>query len=157
MIDKIFKLKRNGKKIGFTASTFDVLHAGHIAMLAEACDNCDFLVVGLLTDPTNDRSDTKNKPVQSSLERWIQISSVKGVDLVIPFDTERDLNDMIELIKPNIRFVGEEYEDLEFTGKNIEGVKIFYNKRSHSFSTSELRERIVQAGPVKSTKHLPIK
>lgn len=148
MLNKIFELKNQGKKIGFTASTFDVLHAGHIAMLAETKARCDFLVVGLLTDPTIDR-DYKNKPVQSTLERWVQVSAVESVDMIIPFDTEKDLEDMLNLIKPNIRGVGEEYRNVEFTGKHIEGIEIFYNTRSHSFSTSELRERIVKAGSVK--------
>lgn len=154
MLSKIFELKNQGKRIGFTASTFDVLHAGHIAMLAETKARCDFLVVGLLTDPTIDR-DYKNKPVQSTLERWVQVSAVESVDMIIPFDTEKDLEDMINLIKPHIRGVGEEYRNVEFTGKHIEGVDIFYNTRSHSFSTSELRERIVKAGSVKPTAVRP--
>ncbi len=142
MLSKIFELKKENKIIGFTASTFDLLHAGHTAMLAEAKANCDFLIVGLLTDPTNDRPDTKNKPIQSSFERWTQVSSLEFVDLVIPFDTEQDLVDMLLLIKPDVRIVGEEYKNTEHTGKDIEGIKIIYNKREHSFSTSELRERV---------------
>ena len=151
MLNKIFELKAQGKKIGMTFSTFDVLHAGHIIMLAEAKSRCDFLIVGLLSDPTIDRPDTKNKPVQTTLERWVQVAAVGSVDMIIPFDTERDLYDMLCFIKPNIRIVGEEYKDVEFTGKHIEGIEIFYNPRAHSFSTSELRERIVQAGSVKPT------
>lgn len=151
MLNKIFDLKAAGKRIGFTASTFDCLHAGHIIMLAEAKSRCDFLIVGLLTDPTIDRPDTKNKPAQTTLERWVQVSGVGFVDMIIPFDTERDLHDMLSFIKPNIRIVGEEYRDVEFTGKHIEGIEIFYNPRSHSFSTSELRARIVEAGNVKPT------
>lgn len=151
MLNKMFEMKREGKIIGFTASTFDVLHSGHIIMLAEAKARCDFLIVGLLTDPTIDRPDTKNKPAQSTLERWVQISGVGFVDMVIPFDTERDLHDMLSFIKPHIRIVGEEYRDVEFTGKHIDGIEIFYNPRSHSFSTSELRARIVEAGHVKPT------
>jgi len=145
MLNKIFELKNDNKIIGFTASTFDVLHAGHVVMLAEAASKCDFLIVGLLTDPTISRQETKNKPIQTTFERWIQVVGIENVDLVIPFDSEDDLYDMIQLIKPNIRFVGEEYKDKEFTGKNIDGVKIYYNKRAHSFSTTELRERIVKA------------
>lgn len=148
MITKIFKLKQEGKKIGFTASTFDILHAGHCAMLAEAKMNCDFLVVGLLTDPTNDRP-TKNKPVQSTFERWVQVASITYVDMIIPFDTEKDLEDMIKVIQPDIRFVGEEYRGTAFTGKGIKDVEIYFNKREHSFSTSELRERVLKAGNVK--------
>jgi len=154
MIGKVFELKKDNKIIGFTASSFDCLHAGHVTMLAETKSRCDFLIVGLLTDPTIDRS-YKNKPVQSSLERWIQVASVEFVDMVIPFDTEKDLEDMLNLIKPNIRGVGEEYRDVEFTGKQIQDIDIYYNKRSHSFSTSELRERIVNAGSVKPTTVQP--
>lgn len=143
MIGEIFKLKSKGKRIGFTCSAFDVLHAGHIAMLAEAKTQCDFLIVGLLTDPTIDRPTTKNKPVQSILERWIQVSAVEFVDMVIPFDTEKNLEDLIKLIKPNIRIVGEEYKNQNFTAKEVQGVEIYYNKREHSFSSSELRERII--------------
>lgn len=151
MLSKIFELKAQGKKIGITFSTFDVLHAGHIIMLAEAKSRCDFLIVGLLTDPTIDRPDTKNKPAQTTLERWVQVAAVGSVDMIIPFDTERDLYDMLSFIKPHIRIVGEEYRDVEFTGKHIDGIEIFYNPRSHSFSTSELRARIVKAGSVKPT------
>lgn len=151
MFSTIFKLKQEGKIIGFTASTFDLLHAGHAVMLAEAKSHCDFLIVGLLTDPTIDRPDTKNKPVQTTFERWIQTASIEFVDLIIPFDTERDLYDMLTIIKPNVRIVGEEYQDIEFTGKHIKGIDIIYNKRDHAFSTSELRDRVLNAGPVKAT------
>ena len=148
MLGQIYKLKAEGKVVGFTASTFDILHAGHLVMLAEAKARCDYLIVGLLTDPTHDR-DYKNHPVQSILERWVQVAGVEFVDMIIPFDTEKDLEDMLNLIKPDIRTVGEEYKDVDFTGKNIDDIEIFYNPRAHSFSTSELRERIVNAGEVK--------
>lgn len=156
MLSTIFKLKAEGKIIGFTASSFDVLHSGHIAMLAEVKSRCDFLIVGLLTDPTIDR-EYKNKPVQTTFERWVQVSAVESVDMIVPFDTEKDLEDLLHLIKPNIRGVGEEYRDIEFTGKYIEDIEIYYNKRSHSFSTSELRERIVKAGSVKPSMTEPTK
>ena len=130
-------------KIGFTCSTFDLFHAGHIVMLKEAKSLCDYLVVGLLVDPTKDRPDSKNKPVQSIFERYIQVSSCKYVDEVIPFESEQDLVDMILTINPDIRIVGEEYKDKEHTGKGL--CNIHYNKRRHSFSTSELRERVINA------------
>ena len=139
---EINKLKKQGKKIGFTASTFDLLHAGHIAMLAEAKSNCDFLIVGLLTDPTISRP-FKNKPIQTVFERYLQAQAIEYIDLIIPFESEKDLEDMILTIMPDVRFVGEEYKDQEHTGKNIEGVKLFYNKRRHSFSSTELRERVI--------------
>lgn len=141
MFKDILKIKAENKKIGFTASSFDLLHAGHCAMLQEAKSNCDFLIVGLLNNPKIDRVE-KNKPIQSIFERWIQISSMTFVDMVIPFETEKDLEDMLLLIKPNIRFVGEEYKNIEHTGKNISDIEIYYNSRKHSFSSSELRERI---------------
>lgn len=143
----IQKLKSENKVLGFTASTFDLgPHAGHISMLAEAKTHCDFLIVGLLSDPTNDRADTKNKPVQSLFERWVQLSAVQFVDMIIPFESEQDLVDLLLVVKPNIRFAGEEYKNTNHTGKHIEGIEMYYNKREHSFSSSELRERVIKRG-----------
>src|SRR5574344_230722 len=128
-LDKIVQLKKMGKKIGFTCSTFELgPHSGHDVMLMECKQNCDFLIVGLLTDPTISRPE-KNK----------------YVDMVIPFDTECDLEDMLKIIMPDVRFCGEEYKGKTHTGSNIEGIKIFYNKRNHSFSSSSLRERVYYA------------
>jgi len=141
MLREINLLKAAGKIVGFTASTFDLLHAGHVAMLSEAGSQCDYLIVGLLTDPTIDR-DFKNKPVQSVFERWVQVQSHESVSAVIPFESENDLEDMLLLLSPDVRFVGEEYKDIDHTGKNIEGIKIIYNKRRHSFSSTTLRERV---------------
>lgn len=141
MFEKIIELKNKGVCIGFTASTFDLLHAGHIAMLEEARSMCDFLIVGLLTDPTISRPKLKNKPVQSMYERYVQLQAVKGIDMIIPFDTEEDLENMLLMIKPHKRFVGEEYKDKEHTGKHIAGIEIIYNERKHNYSTSELRNR----------------
>lgn len=137
-------LRSQGKKIGFTASSFDLLHPGHIAMLAEAKSQCDFLVVGLLTDPTISRPDTKNKPVQTTFERYIQIQAVEYVDWLIPFDSEDDLVQMIKMIKPHIRFVGEEYKGTPHTGHDIPDVFIYYNRRNHDYSTTSLRERLTK-------------
>lgn len=131
-------------KIGLTASTFDLFHAGHTVMLMEAKSMCDYLIVGLLVDPTKDRPDTKNSPVQSIFERYLQVSACKFVDEVIPFESESDLVDMILTINPDIRFCGEEYKDVDHTGKGL--CKIHYNRRRHTFSTSELRSRVVAAG-----------
>ena len=143
-LSKINELKNKGKIIGFTASTFDLLHAGHVAMLSEARSKCDYLVVGLLTDPTHDREDSKNTPVQSILERWLQLQALSYVDAIIPFDDEKDLEDLLLLLMPNVRFVGEEYRDIEHTGKHIQGIEIVYNERKHSFSSSGLRKRVHQ-------------
>lgn len=127
-------------KIGFTCSTFDLFHSGHIVMLQEAKSLCDYLVVGLLIDPTIDRPGKKNKPIQSSFERYVQLSSCRYVDEIIPFETEKDLVDMILTINPDIRIVGEEYKGTDHTGIGL--CPIHYNKRRHSFSSSDLRERI---------------
>jgi len=138
---QIAKLKKEEKIIGFTASTFDLLHAGHIIMLQQAKTQCDFLIVGLLTDPTRDRPN-KNYPIQTSFERWLQAQAIKAVDKLIPFDTEEDLETMIKILKPNIRFVGEEYKGKPHTGHDIPNVKIIYNKREHNYGSTQLRQKI---------------
>lgn len=130
-------------KIGFTASTFDLLHAGHIVMLQEAKSLCDYLIVGLLIDPTVDRPEQKQRPVQSSFERYIQLSACRYVDEIIPFETEKDLEDMILTINPDIRIVGEEYKGKDHTGVGL--CPIHYNKRRHSFSSRDLRDRVVRS------------
>ena len=139
---EIAQLKEEDNVIGFTASTFDMLHAGHVIMLQEAKAQCDILIVGLLTDPTRDRSDSKNRPIQTSWERWIQAQAIRAIDVVVPFDTEEDLENMIKILKPDVRFVGEEYEGKKHTGWNIEGTKIIYNKRAHNYGSTQLREKI---------------
>ncbi|MCP4832514.1 MAG: adenylyltransferase/cytidyltransferase family protein [Gammaproteobacteria bacterium] len=136
---------RDRGKIGFTCSTFDLLHAGHITMLEEARRQCDFLVVGLQNDPTMDRPDTKNSPVQSLVERQIQLSAVKYVDEIIVYNTEQDLRDLLLTLPINVRILGVEYENTEFTGKEIcknRDIDCFFNKRDHSFSSTSLRKRI---------------
>ena len=133
-----------GKPVGFTCSTFDLLHAGHILMLAECKTICDHLIVGVQSDPTIDRPNTKNKPVQSIVERFVQLSAVKFVDEIIVYDTEKDLEDLLMFLPISVRIIGEEYKDKEFTCKQIceeRGIKIWYNSRSHRFSSSELRNR----------------
>lgn len=137
-----------GKPVGFTCSTFDLLHAGHILMLAEAKSICDYLIVGVQSDPTIDRPETKNKPVQSIVERYVQLSAVKFIDEIIVYDTEKDLEDLLMFLPITLRIIGEEYRDKPFTGKNIcedRGIKIFYNSRTHRFSSSELRQRTYQS------------
>jgi glycerol-3-phosphate cytidylyltransferase len=137
-----------GKTVGFTCSTFDLLHAGHILMLAEAKSKCDHLIVAIQTDPTIDRPDTKNKPVQSIIERYVQLSAVKYVDDIIVYQTERDLEDMLMILPINVRICGEEYKDKHLTGRDIcleRGIEIYYNSRTHRFSSSELRQRTYQS------------
>lgn len=131
-------------KIGFTCSTFDLFHAGHIIMLEEAKNQCDFLIVGLQTDPTIDRPNTKNKPIQGVFERWAQLKACKFVDQIIPYSTEKELRDILLSFTINVRILGEEYEGKEFTGHDIP-MEFYFNKRRHSFSTSELRQRVIDA------------
>jgi glycerol-3-phosphate cytidylyltransferase len=128
-------------KIGFTCSCFDLFHAGHVMMLKEAKTKCDFLIVGLQTDPTIDRPE-KNKPVQSVLERFIQLDACKYVDQIIPYSTEKELMDVLTSYTIDVRIIGEEYRDKQFTGHNL-SMEIYYNSRKHSFSTTELRQRVL--------------
>lgn len=125
---------------GFTASAFDLLHSGHIAMLEEAHNQCDYLIVGLHTDPTADRPN-KNKPVQTTFERFIQLKGCKFVDEIIPYDTEEDLVNLLQLVKPDVRFIGEDYRGKTFSGDDLD-IPIIYTRRRHNFSTSALRQRV---------------
>ena len=131
-------------KIGFTCSTFDLLHSGHIMMLREAASVCDYLICGLQIDPSNNRAG-KNKPLQSIVERHTQLSAVRYVDEIIPYEWEHDLEDILQSYPINVRILGEEYRDRQFTGKSFcetNGIELYYNKRKHRFSSSELRDRI---------------
>ena len=132
-------------KIGFTCSTFDLLHAGHVQLLRHAKDQCDYLIVGLQTDPTIDRPDTKNKPIQTLVERYTQLRAVRYVDEIIPYQTEKDLEDILSLYNLDIQILGEEYREKDFTGKDIvrkRGIEFYFNERSHRFASSELRQRV---------------
>jgi glycerol-3-phosphate cytidylyltransferase len=132
--------------VGFTASAFDLLHAGHVQMLREAKEQCDYLIVGLQTDPTLDRTD-KNPPVQTIVERYTQLKGIEYVDEIIPYGTEQDLEDILTMYHIHVRVIGEEYRDREFTGKDIcnkLGIDIYFNKRNHRFSTSDLRKRVCE-------------
>ena len=148
IFNKVRELKDQGKKIGITFSTFDMLHAGHIAMLAEAKNHCDYLIAGLQTDPTIDRPDTKNKPVQSIVERQIQLSATRYVDEVVVYQTEQDLIDLLLILPVDVRILGVEYQQREFTGRQQcqeRGIELIFNGRDHSFSSSSLRKRVVAA------------
>ena len=139
--------KVNGEllKVGFTCSTFDLLHAGHILMLEEAKQQCDYLICLLQTDPTIDRPSTKNKPIQSIVERHVQLQAVKYVDQVVVYSTEQDLVDLIQILPVDVRILGEEYKDKPFTGKaecEALGIAFYYNSRAHRFSSTELRNRV---------------
>lgn len=128
------------KKIGLVTSCFDLFHAGHVLMLKEAKDQCDYLIAALQTDPTLDRS-FKNKPIQSIFERYIQLDACKYVDEIVVYATEKDLLDILLSMNIDIRILGEEYRGKEFTGHEML-IEVYFNQRKHSFSTSELRQRI---------------
>ncbi len=134
-------------KVGFTCSTFDLLHAGHVAMLQEAKTQCDYLIVGLQNDPTLDRP-SKNKPVQSVVERQMQLRGSKYVDEIWIYNTEKDLEDLLLTLPLNVRILGVEYEGKEFTGREIchrRGIELYFNGRDHSFSSSSLRRRVYES------------
>lgn len=131
-------------KTGITASTFDLLHAGHVQMLREAKDQCEYLICALQIDPSLDRPE-KNPPVQTIVERFIQLSAIQYVDEVIPYATEKDLEDILNMYDIDVRIIGEEYKKKTFTGRAIcskRGIEIYYNKRDHRFSSSDLRKRV---------------
>ena len=130
-------------RIGFTCGAFDLLHAGHVVMLKEARENCEHLIVGLQTDPSIDRQE-KNQPVQSVYERFTQLSAIKYVDEVIPYDTEASLIDLLESTPINVRFIGEDYIDKTFTGDYLP-IEVYYTNRKHSFTSSGLRKRVTQS------------
>ena len=142
------ELKNEGKRIGIVFSAFDMLHAGHIAMLSEAKNHCDYLICGLQTDPTIDRPDAKNKPIQSIVERQIQLSACRYVDEVVVYQTEQDLVDLLLILPLDVRILGVEYEEKDFSGRSEcydRGIEIVFNGRDHSFSSSSLRKRVVAA------------
>lgn len=152
IFNKIKQLKDEGKIIGITFSQFDLLHAGHIAMLAEAKNHCDYLIAGLQTDATIDRPDTKNKPVQSIVERQIQLSACRFVDEIVVYQTEQDLRDLMLTLPIDVRILGVEYQNQDFTGRaegSDRGIKCIFNSRDHSFSSSSLRKRVAEAEKTK--------
>jgi glycerol-3-phosphate cytidylyltransferase len=137
-------MDKKNKIIGITFSCFDLLHAGHVQMLEDAKLQCDYLIVALQTDPTIDRKD-KNAPTQSLVERYIQLKGCRYVDEIVPYETEEDLITILNTFNLNVRIVGEEYRDKDFTGKDIcikRNIKIYYNSRQHNLSSTELRCRI---------------
>jgi len=148
IFNKVRELKQQGLKIGITFSTFDLLHAGHVAMLSECKNHCDYLIAALQTDPTIDRPDTKNPPVQSIVERQIQLAATRYVDEIVVYQTEKDLEDILLTLPIDVRILGVEYADKDFTGRQIcidRDIEIVYNKRDHSFSSSNLRKRVAEA------------
>ena len=147
IFNKIKELKDAGLKIGITFSQFDLLHAGHIAMLAEVKNHCDYLIDGLQNNAQWDRAE-KNAPVQSIVERQIQLAATRYVDEIVVYNTEKDLEDLLLILPLDVRILGVEYKDKDFTGKDIclkRGIEIVYNGRDHSFSSSSLRKRVAEA------------
>jgi glycerol-3-phosphate cytidylyltransferase len=137
---------RQTMKTGFTCSTFDLLHSGHISMLRDAKEQCEYLICALQVDPTYDRKD-KNSPVQTIVERYVQLSAVKYVDEIIVYQTEQDLEDILEMFSIDVRILGDEYRDKDFTGKDIckrRGIQLYFNKRDHRFSSSSLRKLVAE-------------
>lgn len=135
--------------VGFTCSCFDLFHAGHVLMLHEARSQCDYLIVGLQTDPSINRPE-KNKPVQSIFERYVQLKACKYVDEIVIYETENDLLNILRSYRIDKRFVGEEYKDRMFTGSDIPNIEIIYNSRRHNFSTTELRKRVADCNAIDS-------
>ena len=136
-------------KVGITFSTFDLLHAGHIAMLREAKGQCDYLIVGLQSDPTIDRPDTKNKPIQTMFERYLQLKAIEYVNEVVPYQTEQDVIDILQTLPIDVRILGKEYKEKDFTGKDVcnqRGIELYFNTRDHRFSTTDLRKRVNNEG-----------
>ena len=138
-------------RVGFTCSCFDLLHAGHILMLKEAKQQCDYLIAALQTDPTIDRPTTKNKPVQSITERFIQLQAVKYVDEIVIYETEDDLLQILKAYPIDVRIMGEEYKNKPFTGNELP-IEIYFNRRTHKYSTTELRTRIVNLHEIQEYK-----
>ena len=145
MEDRINYFKKRNKIIGFTSVVGDFLHAGHCLMLNECKRYCDYLIVGLIADPLIDRAEIKNKPIESLFERFIQLKSHSAVDEIIPLMGEKDLELALKSLPIDIRFVGSDYLNKDFTGKDLcnqLNIKIIYNSRNHSISSSEIRERV---------------
>ena len=132
-------------KIGFNCSSFDLFHAGHVTMLKMEKELCDYLKVALQVDPTVDRPGIKNKPVQSVYERYIQLQGCKYVDEILVYETETDLLNLIQTQTFHIRFLSEEYKNVDVTGKKYcidTGIEIHYHLRRHQYSSTEIRNRV---------------
>tara|TARA_B110000503_G_C7057567_1_gene375169 strand:- start:271 stop:729 length:459 start_codon:yes stop_codon:yes gene_type:complete len=147
IFNKIRELKDKGLKIGITFSQFDMLHAGHVAMLSEARNHCDYLIAGLQNNAKWDRPE-KNEPIQSIVERQIQLAATRYVDEIVVYNTEKDLEDLLLILPIDVRILGVEYKDKAFTGNEIcakRGIELVFNGRDHSFSSSSLRKRVAEA------------
>ena len=146
---------KENKKVGITFSAFDLFHAGHVKMLEDAKKQCDYLIVGLQTDPTLDRPE-KNKPTQTVVERYIQLKGCKHVDEIVPYATEQDLEDILQSFDIDVRIIGDEYLDKEFTGRKYceeKGIELYFNKREHRFSSTSLRQEVHKREEEKKVKN----
>lgn len=131
-------------KTGITFGAFDLCHAGHVLMFQDCKQHCDYLIVGLQFDPSLERS-TKNTPVQSLYERYVQLKAIKYIDEIIPYAYEHEIIQILKSRDIDVRFIGADYIGKDFTGKDIcmdRQIDIGFNNRDHDFSTSELRKRI---------------
>jgi glycerol-3-phosphate cytidylyltransferase len=147
IFNKIKEIKAEGKRVGIVFSQFDILHAGHIAMLSEAKNHCDYLIAALQNNASWDRPE-KNAPIQSIVERQISLSAVRFVDEIVVYNTEKDLEDILLTLPVDVRILGVEYMEKDFTGRAIcerRGIELIFNGRDHSFSSSSLRKRVVEA------------
>lgn len=138
----------NNITYGFVASSFDLFHAGHVIMLKDAKEHCDHLLVALQSDPTIDRPDGKNQPIQGLYERYVQVSSCKFVDTVLVYSTEDDLLNLLKTQPINVRFLGSDYAGQDYTGKYYceqVDIKIIYLNRFHDYSSTKLRQQILQS------------
>lgn len=140
---------RDGKKVGFTAGAFDLCHAGHVLMFQEAREQCDYLIVGLQSDPALDRP-TKNRPIMSLEERMIILKGIRYIDEVVTYNTEADLLKIFteNTLGIDVRILGVEYKEKEYTGRGLP-LAVYYNTRDHGFSTTELRSRVYEAEKAK--------
>lgn len=133
-------------RVGIVFSAFDLLHAGHVCMLREAKEQCDYLICGLHLDPSVDRPE-KNSPIQTIVERYTQLKGVRYVDEIIPYSSEKDVEDILTMYRIDVRILGEEYREKDFTGKDIckkRGIALYFNKRDHRFSSADLRSRVTE-------------
>jgi glycerol-3-phosphate cytidylyltransferase len=152
IFNRIKELKSQGLRIGIVFSQFDLLHAGHVAMLSEAKNHCDYLICGLQNNASTEFPGKKNAPIQSIVERQISLSAVRFVDEIVVYNTEKDLEDILLTLPVDVRILGVEYQDQEFTGKSIcekLGIELVFNSRDHSFSSSSLRKRVAEAQKAK--------
>lgn len=127
---------------GITFGAFDLCHTGHLLMFEEIKKHCDYLIVGLHINPQVERPH-KNKPIESEYERWVRLHACRYVDEIVPYNTEEELCNILRQYKPDLRFLGDEYIDKDFKGRDI--CKNFFLERKHSYSSTNLRNKIKES------------